>query len=262
MKKQKPPSDGRDRKDHYVPQGYLRGFIHPERLRHSKPLHVFDVKRREWHEKAPAQIAWERGFYDYSPESDPDATADDAFRRLENQLPIVRERIRVEGYASWIEHHELLVSFAAMMAARSPLFRTQSTCQVLHSLRVQANGEALAKNYSITQMRTEIERRRTEWARFHWVLGVATRPDIPFVTSDQVVGMWGNGAGPAEAYSSNDFWIWCPISWDMCLIGSSQPLSGPTTTELASEHIAEVQTLTRRQATVFVASPVRLVHLA
>jgi hypothetical protein len=65
MQKSKPLSDARDRRDHYQSQGYLRGFIHPERERLPKPLWVFDLKRNEWSEKSPYQIGCERGFYDY-----------------------------------------------------------------------------------------------------------------------------------------------------------------------------------------------------
>ncbi len=229
MKRQKPPSDVGDRKDHYVPQGYLRGFIHPERTRHPRPLQVLDIKRHKWVQRAPSQIAWARGFYDYSTDSEPGATAEDAFRRLENQLPLVRERVRAKGYASWDEHRELLVSFAAMMAARSPLFRTQSVAQILPSLATHPNGEALAKNFAITQMRNEIQRRPKEWEQYHWVLGFTKNPEHPFIASDQGVGMWGNGATPAEAYATNDFWMWCPLSWDMCLIASSRPLTADST---------------------------------
>ena len=94
MTKSKPSSDVKGRRDHYVPQAYLRGFIHPQRQGHPKPLWVLNVHRQEWSEKSPSQIGWERGFYDYAPESNPDATAEDAFRRLENDVPRIRDRIR------------------------------------------------------------------------------------------------------------------------------------------------------------------------
>jgi len=258
MQKSKALSDARGRRDHYQSQGYLRGFIHPERERLPKPLWVFDLKRNEWSEKSPYQIGCERGFYDYPPDSKPDATADDAFRRLEDRFPRVRKRIRSDGYESWIQHRDTLVSFAAMMAARSPLFRTQTVSQILPSLAGDPNGDVLAKNFSITLMRAEIQRRPEDWQQYHWVLGYTKKPEYPFIASDQGVGMWGNGADLTEAYEQNDFWLWCPLSWDMCLIASSQPLSGEPTAELRLEQIIEIQTLARRQASIFVASPVRL----
>jgi hypothetical protein len=260
-KKLKPPSDARDRKDHYAPQGHLRGFIHPQREGHPKPLWVLDIERMEWSEKSSSQIGWERGFYDYSPGSNIDATADDAFRRLENQLPRLRDRIRTDGYESWGQHRAVLVSFAAMMAARSRLFRTQTVSQILPLLAADANRDVLAKNFSITQMRTEIERRPKDWEQFHWVLGYTKNPEHPFIASDQGIGMWGNAADITEAYVQNDFWLWCPLSWDMCMIASSQSLSGEPTAELRPEHVTEIQILTRRQAMIFIASRVPLPNI-
>src|ERR1700733_12489177 len=52
------------RKDHYLPQGYLRGFISPSRAELQKPLWYFDAHRKHWSELSPAEIGFERGFYD------------------------------------------------------------------------------------------------------------------------------------------------------------------------------------------------------
>jgi hypothetical protein len=257
MKRPKRSSDALNRKDHYSPQGYLRGFIHPERERHPTPLWVLDVVREEWVERSTSQIGWQRGFYDYPPDSEPDATAEDAFRRLERLLPRVRRLIRAEGYDTWIRHREVLVSFAAMLTARSPLFRSQSVSQVLPSLGDNLQASVLARNFSITLMRTEIERRAREWQLYDWVLGYTRTPEHPFVTSDQGVGMRGNASDVAEALDQNDFWLWCPVSWDMCMVASSRTLkaTSASASELRPEHVSEIQTLTRQQAARFVASP-------
>jgi hypothetical protein len=262
MKNQKRPSDHKNRKDHYSPQGYLRGFIHPDREAHPKPLWVLDVVRKKWVERSPSQVAWGRGFYDYSEDGLPDATADQAFSVFENQLPRVRNQIRTEGYRSWNLHRQFLVAFAAMMAARSPLFRIQSVSTVEPSLAQEPTGAALAKNYSITLMRSEMRRRAAEWERFDWVLSYTTNPEEPFVTSDQPVGMRGAAADQRIAWDRNDFWLWCPLSWDMCLIASSQPLRSQTTSSPSREHLAEIRLLTAKQARNFVASPCVLAHLS
>ena len=254
-------SDAKGRRDHYVPQAYLRGFIHPQRQDHPRPLWVLDVNRDKWSEMSPSQIGWKRGFYDYAPGSSPDATAEDAFQRLENDFPRIRGRIREDGHQSWTQHRDVLVDFVVMVAARSPLFRTQAISQVRPSLANGSTGNLLAKNYSITLMRTEIWRRRQQWRRYCWVLGYTKNPEHPFITSDQVVGMRGNALTLWEALQQDDFWLWCPLSWDMCLIGSSRPLDAGPTAALRQKHIAELQTLARRQAVKFVASPVRISHL-
>lgn len=140
---------GTNRRDHFTPQGYLRGFIHPKRLKHSRPLWVFDVRRRRWSERAPKAIGFETGYYDYSADSPPDAIAEDAFVRMEDDFPSVRDRVRREGFAMWAEHRELFVSFAAMMASRSPMFRTQAQDRVRQSLQADLERSAvLAKNYA------------------------------------------------------------------------------------------------------------------
>ena len=261
MTKSKPSSYAKDRRDHYVPQGYLRGFIHPQRENHPKPLWVLDVNRHEWSEKSPSQIGWERGFYDYAPGSSPDATAEDAFRCLENDVPKIRNLIRANGYQSWTEHRDVLVNFAAMMAARSPLFRNQAISQLCPSLADGLSGDDLAKNFSITLMRTEMGQRPQEWKEYDWVLGYTKNPKHPFIASDQVIGMWGNALTPLEALHKRDFWLWCPLSWDMCLVASSLPLDAEPTAPLQSEHVTELQTLARQQAGKFVASPVPISRL-
>ena len=228
MTKSKPTSDAKGRRDHYVPQGHLRGFIHPQRQGHPNPLWVLDVSRGKWSEKSPSRIGWEPGFYDYAPGSNPDATAEDAFLRPENDIPRIREHIRTNDYPSWTEHQDVLVDFAVMMATRSPLFRTQAVSQVRQSLANGPDGDVLAKNYSITLMRTEMRRRSREWKEYDWVLGYTKNPEHPFIASDQIVRMRVNAPMSLEALHKNDFWLWCPLSWDMCLIASSRPLdAGP-----------------------------------
>ena len=236
-----PSCDATGRRDHYVPQAYLRGFIHPQRQDRPKPLWVLDIDRHEWSEKSCSQIGWARGFYDYAPGSNADATAEDAFRRLENDVPRIRDCIRANGYEGWTEYRDVLVEFAVMMAARSPVFRTQAVSQAHPSLTDCRAGNALAKNFSITLMRTEMRRRPCEWQGYDWVLGYTKNPEFPFIAGDQVVGMRGNALTAEEALRQNDFWLWCPLSWDMCLIASSQPLAAEPTAPLQPVHVAEIR---------------------
>lgn len=257
----KPSSDTQGRRDHFIPQGYLRGFIHPKRQNRPKPLWVLDVRRQKWSEKSPSQIGWERGFYDYTPGSNPDATADDAFRRLENDFPVIRERIRNEGYELWTLHRSVLVEFAVMMATRSPLFRQHVTSQKRPNLATDSAGNGATKDLAITLMRKEMLRRPHHWKKYHWVLRYTEAPENPFVASDLVVGMTSSAPTFAEAAQNNDFWLSCPLSWDMCLIGSSLPLDTMRTAPLQPEHIANLQTQMKRQAINFVASPTQLARL-
>ena len=261
MTKSKPSSDAKGRRDHYVPQGYLRGFIHPQQENRPKPLWVLDVGRGKWSEKSPSQIGWKRGFYDYSGGTSPDATADDAFRRLENDFPVIRDRIREQGYASWIRHRDMLVAFAVMMAARSLLFREQVLPQEYPSLATGSTGDDADKDLAITLMMEEMRRMPRQWEGYDWVLRHTKEPENPFIASDQIVGMRGNAPTLAEAVQNNDFWLFCPLSWDMCLLASSQPLDANPTAPHQLEHVAELQTLMRLQARKFVASPTQISRL-
>ena len=222
---------------------------------------MLDVNRGKWSEKSPSQIAWERGFYDHTPGSNPDATADDAFRCLENDFPVIRDLIRNDGYESWIRHRDMLVAFAVMMAARSPLFREQVRSQESLSLATGSTADGAAKDLAITLMMTEMCRMSQQWKGYDWVLRHTKEPENPFVASNQVVGMRGNAPTIAEAVQNNDFWLFFPLSWDMCLLASSQPLDANLTAPHQLEHVAELQTLMRRQATKFVASPAQIPRL-
>ena len=104
------------RRDHFTPQGYLKGFIHPERSSVGKPLWVFDVQKRRWRERSTAEFGWVRGLYDHPLGSNADASADDTFKTLENRFPTAREAIRRKGFESWKQEKETLVRFAAMLS--------------------------------------------------------------------------------------------------------------------------------------------------
>ena len=80
------PDPERNRKDHILPQGYLDGFTGSNGL-----LQVFHIKDRRWFQESTADVAWERGFYDYSSDANPDQTADEAFREYEGRFPALRD---------------------------------------------------------------------------------------------------------------------------------------------------------------------------
>lgn len=261
MAKSKASSSTEGRRDHYVPRGYLRGFLHPKRPSDSKLLWVLDVKRDTWSEKSPSAIGWERGFYDYSLGSNPDATADEAFRFLENKVPTIRDRIRKEGFPNWIRYREVLVEFAVMMAVRSPLFREQVASKNRPPSVTGSTDSSAAKDSAITLMRREMRRLPQQWEAFDWVLRYTNDPDNPFIACDQVVGMTGSAPTLEEAVQNHDFWLACPLAWDMCLLASSLPLDTDLTAPHRLEHIRELQAQMKGQARKFVASPTRIPNL-
>ena len=46
----------RDRKDHYLPRGFLKGFIDPANKGLAKPLWHFDLETAEWSRESPGSI--------------------------------------------------------------------------------------------------------------------------------------------------------------------------------------------------------------
>jgi hypothetical protein len=59
----------KNRRDHYLPQGYLRGFIDPARAKLAKPLWCFHLYSKRWRECGPKEIGYIDGFYDYAIEN-------------------------------------------------------------------------------------------------------------------------------------------------------------------------------------------------
>jgi hypothetical protein len=55
---EKPRLKKRNRRDHYVPHGYLRGFIDPLRLNSHQPLWRFDVHQNVWSERSTREIGY------------------------------------------------------------------------------------------------------------------------------------------------------------------------------------------------------------
>jgi hypothetical protein len=68
-----------NRRDHYLPQGYLRGFIDPARRGFSQPLWHFDILNGLWSQRSPREVGYRNGFYDYVTNETGLSTADSAF---------------------------------------------------------------------------------------------------------------------------------------------------------------------------------------
>lgn len=247
----------RNRRDHTSPQAYLRGFVHPLRFNAERPLWVFDVSRQHWKEKSPGAFGWQKGFYDYPADSRPDRTAEEVFLRPENDFPIVRERIRSEGFPSWVQHRDRLVQFAAMLSARSPMFLDQAASSIRGSLASRANGDVLVRNYALTIMRAEVEERFQRWQGLHWALRFTANPACPVIACDQSVGMDGCVDDIRLALQDWRTTLFFPVSWDMCLFGSPAELA-PACAEFVAEDLRRLQSFIVKQARLFVVSPVRL----
>lgn len=84
-------NSNKNRRDHYLPQSYLQGFIDPARMNYPRPLWHLDIPSGAWAEKSPRELGYRRGFYDYLTNEVGVETADSVFAELERKFPLIRE---------------------------------------------------------------------------------------------------------------------------------------------------------------------------
>jgi hypothetical protein len=229
------PKSGR--KDHYLPESYLRGFIFPSREPSNRLLWVYYPEKRRWKEMTPASIGYGHGFYD--PIGDPTdlVPADDVFSRLENDFHRVRGELIMENFRNFQDHLEFLLQYVNMLRARSPLFFTQVMGAhrldrlatvlavneegrriTLDSLEGKPAPDTWVRNRTLQEMREEIEKgSQADWAReLNWCVRTATE-SLPVITAQHALIYLGpNGTKP----DARDVIFYFPICWQACLIGA------------------------------------------
>jgi Protein of unknown function (DUF4238) len=228
----------KNRRDHYLPQGYLRGFIDPVRADLPKPLWCFHLPTRKWKERSPKQIGYIDGFYDYAIENTVAELPDMTFKRLENDFPRVRAQILEDGRRSWIDHKEFLLAYMQMIRARSPLFfdqwreqsktiRVATITEVLSDRRIKVDSlegrpmtEGEIQNWTISKMREEIKKGPDWLGNFHWALRYTDSPVDPVVTAEQPLVCIGTSTDVASALKDPETLIYFPICWQAFLFGS------------------------------------------
>ena len=269
----------RNRLDHFVPQGYLEGFVGPSG---DGQLSVFDRKESRWFESGTAGVGAIRGFYDYSDGSEPDQTADDAFKELETTFPAVRRALVAKGFVDWPKHREFLLRLAQMLRARSLMFREQSLVRnrSLTFLRIEqilppepsktepgkfvtpiryshhVPSEAELVNKTITDMRTEIADGAAWMSDLHWCLRVTQNLSNPFVTCDGPVVMEGR-VPQAEALRDWGTLVFFPLCWQACLVGSPAKFDNGDGA-LDPSDMKKLRALYLKSAIRFVFSPTRI----
>ena len=243
----------RNRRDHILPRGYLEGFT--DTGQKDGRLCVFNIEKKSWLERPtnPLSVAAERGFYDYSENSTPDATADEAFFEFETDFPQIRRELVARAFSGWTQHREFLVSYSQMLRARSKFFReevllevnktiilkveevlatrpsntkpgeTETEVRYSHFEPSSAQRDELFKNLSITKMREEIKKGACEFSDWHWCLRFTTDMTTPIVTADNAVALIGSGPfSREEAMTHPNTILVFPVCRQACLIGSVQ----------------------------------------
>jgi hypothetical protein len=271
----------RARKDHYLPQGYLRGFIDPARAGLARPFWKYDLESKVWSMESPSSVGWERGFYDYANETTELPHPDETFRKFEIEFPAVRDRMLQRNFKGWAKQQKpFLLEYMQMMRARSPLFISQKTEQhgnmrmvkvteVISPTEIKVDTlepypppAEFVRNRTLTVMREEIQKGADWMDNFNWCLRYTRNIEEPFVTGTQPITVEGrypnsnNAPVLDDALKDRNTMIWFPLSWQACLVGAIDRFDEGTA-EAHPSLVRHVRELFFRPTEGYVISPTR-----
>ena len=276
------PEQARNRKDHVLPQGYLGGFTNRDGV-----LWVYHVAEKQWFPRKPQDVAWIRGFYDYSDGVTPDQTADEAFREHEAKYPEVRRNLVASNFASWRQHLTFFLEYFNHLRVRSVVWREHvlnaldqqppvvvdevletvphptDPGMVRKKVRVKPMPQTGVElrtaltNLTISKMRADLLAVPQFFYDFDWCLRYTTDPARPVITADEPIRLEGDVQ--SEQLALGHFWtrIHFPLCWEACLIGSPKVML-PKTRAFGPSHLADLQRKYLSSICRFVYSPLKL----
>jgi hypothetical protein len=269
----------RNRKDHWLPQGYLRGFISPSRVSRFRPLWCFLTETRTWEEKSASEIAYGDGFYDYANETDYSTAThpDSAFARLEREFPLRREEMLGSRFANWLQHKEFLLQFMQMIRVRSPLAMQQQEAEArklrgatitkvhpdgrtltLDTLELRPLPEHAIRNITISRMLQEVQAGASWMNQLDWCLRHTDNENDPYCTTDQALFVTGTIKNPQMTmgfFNHPDTVLIFPLCWQACLFGSTRKFDNSYDRAHPTQ-LSSLRTDQKRNADRFVISPV------
>jgi hypothetical protein len=265
-----------NRRDHYLPQSYLRGFIDPSRLNRSQPLWHFDIPNRVWSEKSSREVGYRLGFYDYTTSEIGLESADKAFAQLENIFPKTRRDLIARNFANWKDYRDVLLHYAQMLRARSLLFFDQKRVEgqnlrawvvesvspdrmsvKVKSMTPEPLPAAFIRNWTINQMREEIKKGAAWLNEFHWALRYCDSPSAPFIVSEFPLILHGHHSKAEDTLRDPESLLIFPLCWQACLIGSRRRFEIDTD-GFGLEDMLRAQKIYRESADLFILSPTQL----
>ena len=266
-----------NRRDHYIPQGYLKGFIDPARKDLAQPLWYFDKPNGVWSQRSPKEVGYRYGFYDYTVVEMGVETADMAFAELENRFPKIRKELVQEDFKPWKDHLGFLLRYIQMMRARSLLFfenqqkdgrnlrawvveevSTDRMSVRVRSMTPEPLPEPFIKNWTITNMRDEIAKGAAWLTEFNWALRYCDSISNPFVATEQPLFSEGPPhKNLADAIRDPETLLFFPLCWQACLIGSRQFFDRETDS-FGDQDMRRYARVSGERAELFVISPSRL----
>jgi Protein of unknown function (DUF4238) len=267
------------RRDHYIPQSYLRGFVDPSRQSLARPLWHFDVANQTWSERSPREIGYRFGFYDYDGDPANVESADETFASLEQTFPRVRARLIADDFENWTAFLDFLLCYLQMMRARSLSFiaDVQKAGENLRGVVVKEvlpDGKSVKvdsltpaplpatfiRNWTIGQMREEIHKGPGWASDFNWALRYSDSPEDPFIVGDGPVVVASSSPTLDEGMREKEALLFFPLCWQACLIGSRQFFETQTDRSVP-EDTRKVRRMFKDTAQLFLASPQKLADL-
>ena len=272
------------RKDHWLPQCYMQGFIGPSRKDEPRPLYCFEKETQQWRAVSTKEIGQGEGFYDYAEGTDYDAVThpDSVFGRLEKQWRSKRELMGRDKFASWARHKDLLIEFMHMLRARSPMAMEEQRT-VVSSYRVATITEIFphptdpnltgvkvdtmtpypmpapaVRNTVIGQMLADVQASVLWPKNMDWCLRYTEDENNPYAATDQAVIVQGTLPAQAvtpEVLAHPDTLVIFPLCWEACLFGT--PLKFDVSYDRADpQQPLSIRTEQKQRFDRFVISPI------
>jgi hypothetical protein len=272
------------RKDHWLPQCYMQGFIGPSRKDEPRPLYCFEKETQQWRAVSTKEIGQGEGFYDYAEGTDYDAVThpDSVFGRLEKQWRSKRELMGRDKFASWARHKDLLIEFMHMLRARSPMAMEEQRT-VVSSYRVATITEIFphptdpnltgvkvdtmtpypmpapaVRNTVIGQMLADVQASVLWPKNMDWCLRYTEDENNPYAATDQAVIVQGTLPAQAvtpEVLAHPDTLVIFPLCWEACLFGT--PLKFDVSYDRADpQQPLSIRTEQKQRCDRFVISPI------
>ena len=268
----------KNRRDHYLPQSYLKGFIDPLRQNLPRPVWHFDIATQKWSERSPREFGYRYGFYDYSGDPASIKSADETFASLEQTFPRVRAQLIADNFENWTDFRDFLLCYLQMMRARSLSFMAEmrKTGENLRGLvikEVLPYGKSVKvdsltptrlpanfiTNWTIGQMTEEIDKGEGWANEFNWALRYADSVEDPFVVGDGPVVFSTPSSTVADGWHNPESLLFFPLCWQACLIGSRKFFEIETS-RFAKEDMHTIRQIYRDTTEIFLVSPQRLDH--
>jgi hypothetical protein len=218
-------------------------------------------------------VGYEDGFYDYATESVELVPPDRTFARLEQEFPLVRDRLIGEKFSGWPDKLDFLLDYMNMIRARSPLFLAQKEAEnravrgwtvksvgpepnkvTLESMEAKPMTETWIRNRTIVQMREEIQKGPVWAQEFHWCLRYTESTRDPVITADHPFVCAGPRNNPVNGLQDPDTLLYFPLCWQACLIGNILKFDVETD-RFAPSFLTFIRSTYRNNASSYLISP-------